>query len=85
MFGSLGKQFAGDIASQVQSAVSQHLEKKSREKGSTEKATEALGQVTGRRKALFIGINYFGQNGELKGKQARSHPHPRLARTYLLT
>jgi uncharacterized caspase-like protein len=67
MFGSLGKQFAGDIASHVQSAVSSHLDKRSREKGSTEKATESLGQVTGRRKALFIGINYYGQNGELKG------------------
>ena len=67
MFGSIGKQFAGDIASQVQSAVSSHLDKRAREKGSTEKATESLGQVTGRRKALFIGINYYGQNGELKG------------------
>ena len=67
MFGSLGKQFAGDIASQVQSTVKSHLDKRARDKGSTEKATEALGQVTGRRKALFIGINYYGQNGELKG------------------
>ena len=34
---------------------------------STEKATETLGRVTGRRRALFIGINYYGQRGELKG------------------
>ena len=67
MFGSLGKQFAGDVASQLQKRLGDHLSKKSREKGGTEEATESLGQVTGRRKALFIGINYYGQNGELKG------------------
>ena len=33
----------------------------------TEQATETLGSVTGKRKALFIGINYFGQKGELRG------------------
>ena len=26
-----------------------------------------IGQVTGKRKALFIGINYVGQKGELRG------------------
>jgi len=67
MFGSLGKQFAGDIANQVQQKLGEHLANKSREKGSTERATESLGKVTGRRKALFIGINYYGQNGELRG------------------
>ena len=64
MFGSLGKQFAGDIASQLQKRLGDHLSKKSREKGGTEEATESLGQVS-RRKALFIGINYYGQNGAL--------------------
>jgi len=32
-----------------------------------EKPTEKLGQITGKRKALFIGINYVGQKGELRG------------------
>ena len=67
MFGSLGKKFANDIANQVQQKVGEHLSNKARENGSTEQATESLGQVTGRRKALFIGINYYGQNGELRG------------------
>jgi len=67
MFGSLGKKFADDIASQVQQKLGEHLSNKARETGSTEQATESLGQVNGRRKALFIGINYYGQNGELRG------------------
>jgi len=30
-------------------------------------STSTTGQITGKRKALFIGINYFGQKGELRG------------------
>lgn len=40
---------------QVEEAVGQHLSSKS--PTSTEKATETLGSVSGKRKALFIGIN----------------------------
>jgi hypothetical protein len=40
---------------QVEEAVGQHLSSKS--PASTEKATETLGSISGKRKALFIGIN----------------------------
>jgi len=65
MFGKLGKQFAAQIGDAVEDAVGQHLASKN--PGRTEKATESLGQVTGKRKALFVGINYKGQQGELRG------------------
>ncbi len=65
MFGKVGKQFAGQIAGHVESAVSQHLSSKTPQ--STETATESMGKITGKRRALFIGINYYGQKGELRG------------------
>ncbi|KAL9187784.1 hypothetical protein ACHAXT_006162 [Thalassiosira profunda] len=65
MFGNAGKAFAGQIASHVESAVSQCLAAKTPQ--STERATESLGKVHGTRKALFVGINYYGQQGELRG------------------
>ena len=64
MLGSLGKQFAGDIAKQVEKGLGEYLNRKGPKK--TERATESLGTVHGHRRALFVGINYFGQNGELK-------------------
>jgi len=65
MFGQLGKQFAGDIVNAVESQVGSYLSSKGPK--STEEATEKLSAVTGRRKALFVGINYHGQQGELRG------------------
>jgi len=65
MFDKLGKQYAGVIADKVEVAVNEHFEKNNPTK--TEHATETIGRVSGKRRALFIGINYFGQRGELKG------------------
>jgi hypothetical protein len=65
MFGKLGKAHAEKIASHVQKAVNSHLNANTPQ--STEQATESLGAITGRRRALFIGINYYGQKGELRG------------------
>merc|ERR1719221_1907300 len=65
MFGNLGKKFAAEISASVESCVGGYLSKNTPQ--STEEATETLGQVTGNRRALFVGINYFGQQGELKG------------------
>ena len=65
MFGKAGKAFADQIAGHVEKALGDHLAAKTPQ--STERATEKLGSVTGRRRALFIGINYFGQKGELRG------------------
>ncbi|CAB9520915.1 Metacaspase-1 [Seminavis robusta] len=66
MFGKTGKQYAGFISNQVENLLGDHLSKKGN-KTSIETPTEKLGQVTGKRKALFIGINYYGQKGELRG------------------
>lgn len=65
MFGKRGKQYADKIASKVEKAVGDHLSSKAPQ--STEEATVKMGEVTGRRRALFIGINYYGQKGELRG------------------
>lgn len=65
MFGTSGRKYADQIASQLEKAVGQHLSSKAPQ--STEEATEKMGNVTGRRRALFIGINYYGQKGELRG------------------
>ena len=65
MFGKAGKKYADKIAGQLEKAVGQHLASSTPQ--STEQATESLGRVTGRRRALFIGINYYGQKGELRG------------------
>jgi hypothetical protein len=52
MFGKIGKQYADQVTAHLEKAVNQHLSSKSPQ--STEKATESLGKVTGRRRALFI-------------------------------
>ena len=65
MFGKVGKQFASQVGDAVEDLVGQHLASKN--PGRTEKATETLAKVHGTRKALFIGINYKGQKGELRG------------------
>jgi len=65
MFGTAGKKYADQIASQLESRLQKSLTSKTPQ--STEQATETLGKVHGRRRALFVGINYFGQKGELRG------------------
>jgi len=67
LFGDLGKKFANEIEHHAEDAVGKYLE--SKEPQSTEKASEHMKSITssGRRKALFVGINYFGQQSELKG------------------
>ncbi|KAL3810103.1 hypothetical protein ACHAXA_010927 [Cyclostephanos tholiformis] len=65
MFGKAGKMYADQIASQLESCCGKVLTSNTPQ--STEKATETLGKVHGRRRALFVGINYFGQKGELRG------------------
>mmetsp|Transcript_59583 Transcript_59583/g.126657 ORF Transcript_59583/g.126657 Transcript_59583/m.126657 type:complete len:348 (-) Transcript_59583:109-1152(-) len=67
MFGKLGKQYADEIASIIEQCVGEHLSSKAPQSTEAEEATERMGSVTGRRRALFIGINYFGQKGELRG------------------
>eukprot|EP00980_Cylindrotheca_fusiformis_P011990 scaffold2836_cov99-Cylindrotheca_fusiformis.AAC.5 len=65
MFGRDAKRYASKISGQVEKLVGDHLSKKGSTK--TETPQEKLGTVEGKRKALFIGINYFGQKGELRG------------------
>jgi hypothetical protein len=67
MFGTQAMQYAGLISQKVEELVADHLAKKEGTKVTKETPTGQLGQVTGRRKALFIGINYTGQQGELRG------------------
>jgi hypothetical protein len=66
MFGRDAKRYAGKISSQVEKMMGDHLSK-SGGTNKTETPKEQLGTVEGKRRALFIGINYFGQNGELRG------------------
>jgi len=66
MFGKAGKQYAGMISGQVENLLGDHLGKKGN-KTTTETPTDQMNRVTGKRKCLFIGINYYGQNGELRG------------------
>jgi len=65
MFGNMGKKYADQIVDQLENACGQYLSSKAPQ--STEQATETLGKVSGKRRALFIGINYYGQQGELRG------------------
>lgn len=65
MFGTAGKKYAEQIAEQLEKACGSYLSSKAPQ--STEEATERMGNVSGRRRALFIGINYVGQQGELRG------------------
>jgi len=68
MFGQLGKNFADQIGDKVDEACGQYLASKNGDgDAKTEKATETLSAISGNRKALFIGINYTGQQGELRG------------------
>ena len=64
MFAKLGKQYASQVGDAIEGLVNSKL---GPGENSTEKPVEALNAITGKRKALFIGINYFGTQSELKG------------------
>ena len=66
MFKQLKKQYAKEISKQVEKISLDVLNQVNPQKKTEEQTTENLGQLSGRRKALFIGINYVGQQGELK-------------------
>lgn len=63
--GEKGKVFARVVGNVVENRLEERLN--SRAATVVETPKEQLGEITGRRKALYIGINYFGQKGELRG------------------
>lgn len=67
MFKQLGKKYAKDVAEKVEAMTLEVLNKHNPQEVTTVTTTEQLSKISGRRKALFIGINYVGQKGELKG------------------
>jgi len=67
MFQKLGRKYAKDVADKVEEMTLDALNKRNPQEVTTEKTTETLHKISGRRKALFIGINYVGQQNELKG------------------
>ena len=69
MFGKLGKQYAAQVGDAIEGLVNTKLNavNSSTENHGTEKPQEVLTNINGKRKALFIGINYFGTKSELKG------------------
>ena len=66
MFGKLGKQYAAQVAEKVEAFALEKLNERNPQSTVTEETTEKLKSISGNRKALFIGINYKGQRGELK-------------------
>jgi metacaspase-1 len=68
MFGKLGKQYASQVGDAIEGLVNKQLSGGDSEANrGTEKAEESLTTLNGKRKALLIGINYFGTQSELKG------------------
>jgi metacaspase-1 len=70
MFGKLGKQYAAQVGDAIEGLVNTKLntgDNSSAANRATEKPEEVLTNINGKRKALFIGINYFGTKCELKG------------------
>ena len=69
MFGKLGKQYAAQIGDAIEGLANSQLGGGKAAEGSreVEKPEEALTTISGKRKALLIGINYFGTGSELKG------------------
>ena len=68
MLGSVGKKYAKAAGQKVEeltlNALNEHAPQEAKTK---EIATrEKLHKISGKRKALFIGINYVGQKNELK-------------------
>ena len=73
MFGKLGKQYAAQVADKIEEMTLDALnerrppqEHNTKSGGASAKTTEKLHKINGRRKAVFIGINYVGQKNELK-------------------
>jgi len=64
LLSSLCMQHSGTIGDQIEGMITKCLNNTST---ATEKADQKMGHVSGKRKVLLIGINYFGQSGELRG------------------
>jgi len=73
MFGKIGKEYAESIAEKVEALTLNKLDeyRPPDEEGSSKSrgkiTNEKMAKVNGRRRALFIGINYKGQKNELAG------------------
>ena len=66
MLKKLGKQYAREIAQKVEEVTLQALNEHNPQNVTTEETTEKLHTITGKRKALYIGINYVGQKNALR-------------------
>ena len=69
MLGKIGKKYAAQVADKVEAMTLEALNERNPQEhnnSASEKTTEKLHMISGRRKALFIGINYVGQKNELK-------------------
>mmetsp|Transcript_6227 Transcript_6227/g.15130 ORF Transcript_6227/g.15130 Transcript_6227/m.15130 type:complete len:357 (+) Transcript_6227:211-1281(+) len=67
MFKKLKGQYAKEVAKQVEAMTLDVLNQVNPQTSAEAEATESLHRISGNRKALFIGINYKGQKGELRG------------------
>lgn len=68
MFRKLGGAVAREIISnKVEERTLDALNRRNPAKRTEVQTTEMLNKIDGKRKALFIGINYIGQRGELRG------------------
>jgi len=82
MFGQVGKKYAATVADKIEeltlNALNEHnpIDKNSNNSTSSSSksksksannTTDKLHKINGRRRALFIGINYYGEKNELKG------------------
>jgi len=67
MFKQFKGKYAKEVAKQVESMTLDVLNKVNPQGKTEVETTEHLHKLNGRRKALFIGINYVGQKGELRG------------------
>ncbi len=66
MFKKLKGQYAKEVAKQVEAMTLDVLNQVNPQTSAEAEATESLHRISGNRKALFIGINYKGQKGELR-------------------
>lgn len=66
MFKKLKAQYAKEVAKQVEAMTLDVLNQVNPQETTEVATTESLHMISGRRKALFIGINYVGQKGELR-------------------
>jgi hypothetical protein len=80
MLRQIGKKYADDVANKVEELTYNALNERNPQDntssnsnsssnkvlGGSNKTTEKLHKISGRRRAVFIGINYIGQKNELK-------------------